>query len=887
MRQFTTSNSFHDNEGNLLVGRITFYKKGTEEKCDIMNSSGWAIMNPQFTNQIGQTAQQVFLPDEDVFIKFEKYIGNGNMETDVDESHWLFQYSCVDLYDTFSIKVETEGLQTIPSISSLRNTNPSIVAEESGEKIILLTGYNKAGDKPMIQYIWDEDNTEADNGGSVIQYDEVSPGRWVFLPDQYDMIDVRHFGALPCESIADVTEAQSYAIQAANTYAALKNDPLYFPAGIYRIHSNVSNCVFDEDSKVCIPSGYNVSIKCIDKSYNFTLVQSANYYGYCNVEGPYLHYDCVKGLLGSSKDYEKITFNPTERFDLDANVVRPLTIKDVELYIKNGVTYSGGKANLVFENCNIHSNKAITNNLQCTLKRIVIKQDMFADDLNFNNISLVDCYVSLSNFTDVMFYVKFKNAMNDPNYGDMNGMTLDDSVALLNNAYLYNARGSVSVGIANTISFENSNVSLSDHCYKLNAKDSSITLPYAAYYECRNSSIIETANGACNTCSMNNCNYEIYGNKSFTDLHLYECKVTENGTETIQLLGSPSEIDSCVFPKNTKIIATQTPTIVNSRFGTIECKQNCKPIISNNYIYGDVLLYIYDQMEFTITNNSFEGHIEFENPNEIIGVIVKDAKIISNKLLSEGTLVIWDKNAIDLDPDEDEGSNSWFDDDDTKHNYIYQNNSEFDFRTSTTTFTVVKYKEDNTPTPETENIFAYWPTIDSGRSAGHPNSWGYGITSDWNWGTEQKVNGFIFSFGKNCSQETEFEIYFCDKGEEYVIPKAFSGIYSHENPPVLHDNNGFYKDIIDKHIQTQLTQVGAIGYNNHAAVEKVSYRTTNKGTSYIDNNGRKVLSIIPNCSITNTNADYGLTKTSYYWDDLESSDNNKKIEYKVITKYHW
>lgn len=887
MRQFTVSNSFHDNEGNLLVGRITFYKNGTEEKCDIMNSSGWAITNPQYTNQIGQTAQQVFLPDEDVFIKFDKYIGEGNMETDTNEEHWAFQYSSVDLYDTFNIKVETEGLQAVPTIAQLRNTSPDLVAEHTGEKMVLLTGYYEAGDKPMIQYIWDETNDENDDGGSVIKVNNIGLGRWILLPDQVDMWDVRHFGAMPAESVANLTENQAYAIQTAYTYASKKGDEIYFPAGIYRIQHNISNCVFDNSTYVCVPNSYNVTIKCSKESMNFTLGQYTNYFGNCTIEGSHLHYDCVKGLSGATKDYSKITLNPTERFDLDANVVRPLTIKDVEVYIKNGVTYSGGKANLVFENCDIHSNKAITNNLQCTLKRVVIKQDMFADNLNFNNISLVDCYVSLSNFTNVMFFIKFKNAMNDPNYGDLNGMSLNDSISLLNYANLYNARGTVKFVDNAQVTLDTCNLEIKNKVTNLQATNSTITLPYASMYDCKNSTITENTNGTTTEIYMDNCTYYTKGNKTYNEANVTYTRIVGSGTTNFEVAGQNSNFDNVSFGSVTNVIVDSTMNFNDCKFKNMSVKSNCKPTISNNIISGDVTLEIYDQMEFTFNNNKIEGNLKFANSSNVSNAIVKNAKIIGNTKNGSGdTLVKWNTTTI---------TDNWFDEDDSKHTYIYQGNLEYNFKTGNDLYLrAIKHTDE----AQDKNIYCYYKQINNYSWGTGSNTWAYPTTSNWHWGTNQIIEGFAFSFGKTSNKLIKLEVLFDETPSSgYVIPKEHIETYSYggsqaggggDYPRGDYGTNGFGAFVVP--VTNQQTTGGLYDariYRGHGKMLSFFYNVQNQGEMSIDSNGRRIISYKPNSYLNDTYADYNITKSNIPKDTNPVGDNNKKIKFKVITHLYW
>ena len=61
MRAFDNWNSYLNNDGNLLHGKIRFCNKGTTDNIAIYNRDGIAIRNPEYTDIIGRTEYQVFV----------------------------------------------------------------------------------------------------------------------------------------------------------------------------------------------------------------------------------------------------------------------------------------------------------------------------------------------------------------------------------------------------------------------------------------------------------------------------------------------------------------------------------------------------------------------------------------------------------------------------------------------------------------------------------------------------------------------------------------------------------------------------------------------------------------------------------------------------------
>ena len=221
MRTWDNWNRYQDNSRQPLHGCIQFMVKDGNTPAPIFDVDGTALDNPILTDEYGRTQHQVCI-NQDVTLYFYKYIGQGRWsdELDIDTSDvskWSLQYTSEsDLY----IDINNEGRNTfaVLNIEELRNLNANDVMSIDGVKIITLMGYNEAGDKEPINYIWDADSTEPDDGGAVIATDLIK-GRWIMVqPTEH--LDVRHYGVFPSDSqnMPDQTLAIQYALVYANAH---------------------------------------------------------------------------------------------------------------------------------------------------------------------------------------------------------------------------------------------------------------------------------------------------------------------------------------------------------------------------------------------------------------------------------------------------------------------------------------------------------------------------------------------------------------------------------------------------------------------------------------------------------------------------------------------
>lgn len=221
MRTWDNWNRYFDNNNKPLHGCIQFMVKDGNTIAPIYDVDGTALDNPIITDIYGRTLHQVCI-DEDVVAYFYKYVGNGiwSSELDIDTSDttkWALQYTSEsDLY----IDINNEGRSSfaVLNIEELRDLNANDVMAIDGVKIVTLMGYNEAGDKEPINYIWDADSTAADDGGAVIATDLIK-GRWIMVcPTEH--LDVRHYGVFPSDSqnMLDQTLAIQYALIYANNH---------------------------------------------------------------------------------------------------------------------------------------------------------------------------------------------------------------------------------------------------------------------------------------------------------------------------------------------------------------------------------------------------------------------------------------------------------------------------------------------------------------------------------------------------------------------------------------------------------------------------------------------------------------------------------------------
>lgn len=318
MRMFDLRNSWLDNDGKPLAGRISFCKLHTTVPENVFDISGTPLDNPVYTNTIGQLVDQVFLADRtDYTVRFEKYVGNGDMMTDPEG--WLFQYSADNLWNTYGISVESTTFQLVNNISDLRLLHPEHVTERDGREVIILGGYNVIGDKPQVTYVWNPDSIENDDGGSVIKVDDIATGRWELVNTfGIDGIDVRHFGVFGAASREAASDTMSLKISLANSYATSIGLPLYFPSldGLtwYKVNGlNISGALFASDTRVFGNTGTESVITVTDPDTWLSVFENSDYSARFTIRGNEVHTSWGTGCI-------HVKFEPEYRLVIDSTL---------------------------------------------------------------------------------------------------------------------------------------------------------------------------------------------------------------------------------------------------------------------------------------------------------------------------------------------------------------------------------------------------------------------------------------------------------------------------------------------------------------------------------------------------------------------------------------
>lgn len=442
-RAWDSWNSYLDNDGNLLHGKIRFCRKGTTDNIDIFDRDGNPIRNPEFTDALGRTQFQVFLKGEDdVTAYFYRYVGSGEMmqtqlifgvEEDYDPSRWAYQYSSDSLDPANRLAIDAKGAEGAATMEDLRAKNPDTVASVDGVKMLWLYGYYNAGDKSPVLYVWDESALETDDGGSVIQANShPGPGRWKLASTELHF-DVRHFGIFGQTDKYSVDF--SYTSQLAN-------------CGIYIDNAGLDAWFSDNVG--------NMTYYLLDGTNTFSIAGDI----YCSDA---VRFMCKTGTTGTRIQCHELHKRTPFLFDStvqtgtstlvadwvnmswvggnctgDARIGWVIDTADFSRIIagKEVVFNANGSPSLQLDNCLVTSHKKITGNI--AISNCEIRTDWFADDYDWSKLSMSGNTILLRNCKDADTYIILKNKQNEPDYGDLGEQTLTGKT-LLENAIVENA----------------------------------------------------------------------------------------------------------------------------------------------------------------------------------------------------------------------------------------------------------------------------------------------------------------------------------------------------------------------------------------------------------------------------------------------------------------
>lgn len=447
MRMFDIKNSWLDDEGKPLIGRVKFCKLHTTVLENIYNMDGTVVYaNPQYTNTIGQLQNQVFLKDNtDYTVRFEKYVGNGDMTEDQD--NWLDVYSCDDIWDTYGIEIDATSFQVVNNITDLRQTNPNTIATRDNKKIILLAGYNVIGDKPQVLYEWDANNTDSDNGGNIIKVENISNGRWILVDNFEELLDVRHFGVFGADSKSEATDLMSIQINVANQYASLYDLVLFFPAidGLtwYKMNGlNLWKVVFSEETRVFGNTNYPNIITMYNENGYLDVYSDADYKAVFTIRG-----STVRTSWGVNSD--RCIFEPSYKLIVDSEI--NTNQRDFHNIIIDCLEQLD---TVQLYGCEINAINKFGDN--CYFDNCIITENMFTESVDYNTITIsTTCNVDLNNFDTVSVWADLYQRIGNTAL-DFRFREVDDTTTIsyytknIINAKLNNLQLSV-----DNISFEN------------------------------------------------------------------------------------------------------------------------------------------------------------------------------------------------------------------------------------------------------------------------------------------------------------------------------------------------------------------------------------------------------------------------------------------------
>lgn len=437
MRNFDNWNRYFDNSNKPLHGCIQFMIKDGNTVAPIYDTDGTALDNPILTDEYGRTLHQVFI-DEDVVAYFYKYVGNGiwNTELDIDTSDtskWSLQYTSES---ELAIKVSITGISpsAVSDIESLRKLDVDSVPLIDGVKVITLLGYNEAGDKEPVNYIWDAKSTEADDGGAVIATNNLT-GRWIMVtPTEH--LDVRHYGVFPANT-QNMTD-QSVAIQSALSYANNNGLRLFFDIkhGTQDyLYYKISNVTLNPIQQIDVAKGVIFLDTQLIINSNQVNAFNTDPYFYNSDTTLYSNYAKsswnIKALYKSVNDVQGHYIIDNNKLSTSVILLQGWIVDvqdDISGYLFNDCTITGTGVitNSNFTKCTFDCINTISTD--CAFTRCKLTELIFKDSPTLSSVS--ECIADVSNFTNkLQLWYSIQAAMGTANL-DFNNVPVPTTFAI-------------------------------------------------------------------------------------------------------------------------------------------------------------------------------------------------------------------------------------------------------------------------------------------------------------------------------------------------------------------------------------------------------------------------------------------------------------------------
>ena len=470
-----------DIHGKYLVGRLTFLEPNTSgRKLTIYDTDGNELDNPIYTSTFGLPKHQVMLQDQDYKVTYEMYIGHGNMESDENEENWLLYKTVLSVNGNLTTSQTTATPTFVNTVAELK-----ALSEMKDGATAIVQGYYTLGDSGDSRlYVWHAAGNYTDDGGVTIKSNNSTLGAWIMtIPSDY--IDVRWYGDIPDSSAQPTTQKSNLGQRARAARAANMYDKnLYFPAR-QNTTSAASFYIFDGSNTVSVDQDIIV-----DSAVRFVVKEGTTGTAIsCNE-----FYKPSKHLFVSESQSQQIggytlTANWINTSWLSANdaTARNARIGYVIDQLKSQLIFNDTKIKVArdginmpctFKNCEmVECYKQITGTV--TMQNMNIHTDWFADDYNYNNLTLqTPCIVKLSNCKDADTYILLKNKIQDYLYGDCGEQQLHDAT-IHGECVLENCYGSVTVTGNGGVELHNASLTISGLTANnsLNVVDSWLTIP--------------------------------------------------------------------------------------------------------------------------------------------------------------------------------------------------------------------------------------------------------------------------------------------------------------------------------------------------------------------------------------------------------------------------
>ena len=650
MRMFDKRTSWLDDEGKPLVGRVKFCKLHTTILENIYNMNGTVVYaNPQYTNTIGQLHYQVFLKDNtDYTVRFEKYVGNGDMTEDQD--NWLDVYSCDDIWNTYGIEIDATSFQVVNNITALRNLDPSTVATRDNHKVVILAGYYNIGDKPQVMYIWNPNTTSSDNGGDIIKVNSISNGRWELVNNfGPDGLDVRHFGVFGADSKSEATDLMSIQINVANQYAAYNSIPLYFPTidGLtwYKMNGlNLYNSVFAEGTRVFGNSNYPNIITMNDENGYLDCYSDSTYHAVFRIRG-----EVVRTSWGENTD--NCFYEPSYKLIVDS--VINTNNKDWSNIIVECISEI---SHAQFDNCEIHAVKKLGDWIY--FSNCKLEEKMFLDGTDFDTITIHNNdIIDLADWPTTWKWMHLRSQLANTTV-DFQGRTIDSTFEFgwTISATYKNAVFSNYTAIHNTVTL--------DHC------SGTIIIPNAKNIYITNGSNVEITNTDTELTAVGIVDSTVrldYGTDILiTNLALKNSTLDDQFNKVINTYNFTAE-HSKVFPFIVMMTVGSTNCIAEYSDVTTINTGKIKSIIQNCVIYRGIVSRENESgnIDFDLINNVFLNYDAQSFGHHIASDTHANAHVIgrwvNNNSMLPGHFITIDRTNIDLD--------------EQTHSYVYESNT--------------------------------------------------------------------------------------------------------------------------------------------------------------------------------------------------------------------